>query len=401
MSVVEYRYHALTQSGQTRRGLIDAHDEQDVYRKLAEQGLTPIKIAVRKHGSLWISRRRASRGDIAAFTRELSVLVEARIPVAQGIQGIAESERQPELRRMLLDVALCIESGKTIAESIDRHRHTFGDVYIQTLRAAEKGGSLVEITAMLAEMLERQIESSQLLRRALTYPVVVLGVVAVALTVILMFVVPRFSATFSSGNMDLPWITTAIQALAWWLKCNWMYAGGGLVLCIFAFSAAWKTSSGRHAIERTLLKSPIFGRIITAVTAARFSRVFGLSLSSGLDVIESMEVAGAATGRPVFARQCTTMADRLRQGDAMRDVLTANSYLPGFAQRMLSAGKDSSELSRSCDVVARHFERESEHMTKNINQMLEPMLTICLACVVLVVALSVFLPMWQMVKIAQ
>lgn len=400
MSVTRYRYVALDTSGQTKRGRLEAGNEQQAYGKLAEMGLTPIKLREPKDSRVLFSRKRATLADIAGFTRELSVLVEARIPLAQGIRGIAEGEKKPDLRRILLDVAASVESGTSVSKAIEQHEKVFGDVYVQTLGAAEHTGSLAAVTALLADMLERKIESGQQLKSALTYPVVVIGVVIAALTVILMFVIPRFSATFASSNIELPLITVVIQALALWLRTNWMFVLAGVVISGFGLRYSWRTPRGRAVMERLLLKVPVFGKLIAAVTTGRFARVFGLSLRSGIDVVESLEIGGASTGRPVFATDCEIMADRLRTGDSVRDVLVDTSYLPGFAQRMLSAGKDSKELANSCDVVARHYERESEHLTNSMSQLLEPLLTVCLAVVVLLVALSVFLPMWKMVSIA-
>jgi type II secretory pathway component PulF len=399
MSVAEYRYQALTSTGQTRRGRLEANDERDAYRQLAEQGLTLVRLTADSASWYEFEQRKASMQQVAAFTRELSVLVEARVPLSHGLRGIAEGERNQAMRRMLLDIATSIESGKTVTESISRHKSTFGEVYIHTLAGAERSGNLVEVLSLLADMLDKQIESSQQLRRALTYPIVVLSVVLGALAVILIFVVPRFGQTFASSGVELPWITIAIQGVAAWLKLNWWAVGLAVASSLIGLIAAWRSSGGRIHLERMLIKLPLFGRIITAVTTARFARVFGLSLSSGLDVVESLEIGGSSTGRASFKVECSMVCGRVRSGDDMHKVLDEVSSLPGFAKRMLSAGKDSSELSRSCSVVAKHFEREADHLTKSISQMLEPLLTICLAVVVLLVALSVFLPMWKMVAI--
>lgn len=150
-----------------------------------------------------------------------------------------------------------------------------------------------------------------------------------------------------------------------------------------------------------MLRLPVFGGLIASVTTGRFARVFGLSLRSGLDVVESLSIGGASTGRAAFAQDTQLMCERLRTGDSVNEVLTETQYLPGFAQRMLSAGKDSKELAKSCDVIAKHYEREATNLTKSVSQLLEPLLTVCLAAVVLLVALSVFLPMWKMVSISQ
>jgi type II secretory pathway component PulF len=181
----------------------------------------------------------------------------------------------------------------------------------------------------------------------------------------------------------------------------WYLYANVVVGVITTIALMWRNAGGRLTLEGVLLRVPYISRIITSVTTARFARVLGISLSSGLDVTEAIEIAGRSTGRPVFVNECAAMASRLRQGDRLADVLQSTRYLPAFARRMLGAGKDASEVSGACDIVSRHYDREATDLTRNINTIVEPMMTVALAGIVLLVALSVFLPMWQMARIQQ
>jgi len=148
-----------------------------------------------------------------------------------------------------------------------------------------------------------------------------------------------------------------------------------------------------------LHRLPYIGAMFTAVTTARFSRVMGIGLESGIEVIEAIEIAGGATGRPVFKAECVRMCDRMRSGESLPDVINQAHGLPSFARRLFGSGKDSLELARAGKIIARHYDRQSDHLAKNINTIIEPMITIAMAGIVLLVALSVFLPMWQMISI--
>ncbi len=399
MSESVFRYVAVDCAGTRRRGVVRASGEQEAYRRIASMGLTPFSLRPARERTPLLRYRGTTLTDIAALTRELSVLIEARIPIEEGLSSIAESEKRPAQREMIRDVAARILAGATISEAIDRHRRTFGEVYVETVRAAERSGSLISVTSHLADMLERQVELRQQLKRALAYPIIVVGVVALAVSVIIVFVVPRFAETFASSDVQLPLTTRAIQALAASVRSHWWAYLGTIVGTIVACMAAWKTEGGRVFFERAFRIVPFVEKTLVAVTTARFARVFGIALGSGLGVTESIEMGGRATGRPLFAQECNTIADRLRGGEPLKDAIEAGTYLPSFARRMISAGKDSAELSRSCGVVAKHYEREAEHLTKGVGQVIEPLLTVALAVIVLVIALSVFLPMWQMVKI--
>lgn len=399
MSLQEFKYVAFDKQGAQRSGSIRAGGEQDAMRRLAAEGLTPTKVSrVAERGPMF-SYQRTKLKDISALTRELSVLVEARIPLGRGLLSIAEHESKPELREMILDIATMIESGSQVTTALAKYRHVFGDIYIETMRAAEKSGNLAQVTLHLADMLEKQMETSQQVRRALTYPVIVMAVVAIAVTVIVVFVVPRFAETFKAHDVKMPIITRAIQGLGVSIRHWWPFYAGAVISVIVGTALAWRTTAGRHFMERVAYNAPYIGQILKAVTAGRFARVLSIGLGSGLGVIESLEMSGRSTGRPLFAIECDKMADRLRQGDQLGDVIRKSKQLPSFARRLIGAGKDSAEVTKSCGIIARHYDAEATHLTKNINTVIEPMLTLALAGIVLLVALSVFLPMWQMIRL--
>jgi type II secretory pathway component PulF len=394
-----FQYQALDATGEQRAGTIRAMDDADAYRKVAAAGLTPVDIVPERTRRSPFSFHRVRSADVVNLTRELAVLVEAKIPLDRGLASIAEHEKRQELVRMILDIAGMIEAGQRMTEALMSYRHIFGDVYIETIRAAEKSGNLQAVMSHLAEMLDRQIEMRQQVRRAMAYPIIVMSVVAVAVTIIVGFVVPKFAVTFAASGVKLPLATRIVQAVGDSFHSYWTAYAGVIAAIVFGVMAAWKHERGRMVLERGLLSVPYISRIIMSMTTARFARVLGIGLASGLDVIDSLEVAGRSTGRPVFARECAAMSERLRQGDRLVDVLHGTRYMPSFAKRMIGAGKDSKDLSKACDIVARHYDREASDLTKNVNTIVEPLLTVAMAGIVLLVALSVFLPMWQMARI--
>jgi type II secretory pathway component PulF len=399
VNILTYKYDALDAAGAEVRGTLRAEHEQEAYRKLASQGLTPIHIAEVEQRRASFSWQRVNSADIVDLTRELAVLVESRIPLDRGLASIAENDEKPELTAMVRDIAAMIESGQPFTAALEKYRERFGDVYIETVRAAEKSGNLVDVMNHLADLLERQSETRKQVRRAMMYPAIVMTVVAAALTVILVFVVPKFAATFASQGAQLPLATRIIQAIGESMQLYWWAYLGGLVGTIVTLMASWKNPQGRVVIENALLRVPYVKNVIIAVTAGRFARVFGIGLSSGLDVIESLDIGGKSTGRPVFIAECNAMAARIRQGETLPQVLSQSKYLPSFARRMICAGKDSTELAKACNIVARHYDREATDLTKNVNTVIEPLMTVAMAGIVLVVALAVFLPMWGMVRL--
>ena len=397
-TLAQYKYRAVDTQGKRRSGSIRAESEADATHRLTSAGLRPVAVAsvgVRRTGVR--TRTIVGPSQVAGLARELSVLLEAKIPIGRGMLAIADQESNPALRELLRDVATQIESGSPLTEALGRHRHAFGEVFIETVRAAERSGTLDAAMLHLADMLERQIESRQQLRRAMTYPTIVLTVVAAAVGVIVVFVVPRFGTTFAAQGMDLPIFTRIVQVVGESVRAFWWLYAGAVLACITGLVSSWKSEAGRLRIEKLLLRVPYVGRTTRAVTAARFARVMSLALGSGVDLIEAVQMSGRSTGRRSFAKECDGMATGLRRGDPIGQVLRSGSELPSFALRMIAAGKNSDELSKACAIVARHYDRESSHLTKNISTVIEPVLTVLMAAVVLIIALSVFLPMWQMV----
>lgn len=398
---VAYTYTAVDASGAERIGTIVAPTREDAFRKVAATGATPLRIRpVRERRGAALLSRGIRESAIAEFTHQMAVLLEARIPIADGVRGVAEQEPNARLRAALMDVAGRIQAGATVTSALAAHRKVFGDVYIETIHAAEQSGTLIKALGHLAEMLEQRAETGRQLKQAMTYPCVVLAALGGAVLFMLAFVVPRFAEMFSERGVELPALTRALQAFGVSLRSFWWAWAGGLLALGFSVRRAWGSPQGRATIDRWLHRVPYLRRVLIGLAVGRFARVLGISLGSGLGLIESLEMSGRAAGRPMLMRDVSRMVEQVRQGGRLTDVLRTCAYLPGFSQRMMSAGEESAELPRLCGVVARHYERETSHLVKNAATVIEPVLIATLTGVVLVVALAIFLPMWDMVGLA-
>lgn len=401
MNAINYRYVALRPDGTRVKGVVRADSETDASRRLRAEGVSPVSLSEARASGGVFSFQRITSKDVVDLTQQLSVLVQSKIPLARGLASIAEQENKPPLRDMMRSIASSIEAGASIPSAFEPYRGVLGDVYIETMAAAQKSGNMSEVLEHLSDLLQKQADTRRQLRKALSYPAIVMGVVTIAVTVIIVFVVPRFGATFQAQNVQMPLVTRAIQVFGEHVReIWWVYAI--LMAGVLAGSmVVWRTPNGRLAFERLFLLLPFVRRVVVADTTSRFSRVLGLGIGSGLGMIESIRMAGRATGRPLFVNECEEAADRVGRGDQLADAIAESRYLPGFARRMLTAGEDSNEMSRACAVVARQYDREVGHLTGQIGTLIEPLLTLALASVVLVVALSVFLPMWQMMQVGK
>lgn len=401
MSAMAFEYRGVDRAGARRDGVTHAASKVEAYRKVQSMGLTPVMVRTAEHPHrLGFGRRgRVRAKDLAHFTYQLGVFVSSQIPLGHGLQTIADQESPGRFKDIVADIARRVDSGEQLAQAMEAHESELGGVYIQTVRAAERTGSLSKVLDHLSDMLERGQETVQMVRGALMYPMCIVGALSLALLFLIGFVVPRFAGMFEQRGIDLPLFTQVLMAFGesirhfWWA---YVLALGGAFI---GLRRAWSVPSSRLLIDRTLHRVPYLRRILIGHGVSRFARVLGVSLASGLGLIESLELAAAASGRPSLAADVEHMAARVRNGSRLCDALTDCGYLPGFARRMLAAGEQSGQVPKMCEVVARHYDRETLHLTKNLGTVIEPVLIVAIAGVVLVVALAIFLPMWDMVEL--
>lgn len=389
-----YRYEALDAGGRTRSGGVSASDRAAAFRAVAAMGLTPVSL---HEGQAKSSRftRAIKTQELAQFTYELSVLLEAAVPIGEGLRTIAEQERNPTMRALIADIATRIESGTSISGALREYERVFGSVYVETIAAAEHSGNLIRALNHLSEMLEWNAETTKVFKQAMMYPAAVIVALVLGTGFLLAGVVPRFAEMFEQRGMELPILTQVLRGIGLALRHYWWAILIGVPLIILGIRRAWAHPPARLRLDAALHRLPMLGRILTSLAVSRFSRVLGVSVSSGIGLIESLRQSGRASGRPLLRAEADALADRLTRGIRLSEGLRDTTYLPVFAKRMLSAGEESAELPRMCNVITRHYEREASHLAKSTGTLIEPILIASLTVVVLLVALGIFLPMWD------
>lgn len=406
IAALSFQYEAVDRAGAKRKGVTVAATKQEAYRKVAALGLTPLAIRQtgRKEGkseglAAMVRSERIGSKQLAHFTYQLGVLVSARISIAEGLVGIAQQEKDQKLKQVIMDLAKRIQAGEQIAAAMETHKRALGEVYVETIRAAEKSGSLPKVLEHLSEMLERGQETRSQVRGAMMYPVCIVTVLTLAVLFLIGFVVPKFAKMFAQRGLDLPVFTRLLMELGNSLQDHWWAYLAGAIALAAGLRMAWLRPRGQAAIDAAFHKVPYLRDILVGLTISRFCRIFSLSLSSGLGLIDALELAGKSAGRPLLMRDVHKMVAQVRSGGRLMDVLSACGYLTPFCKRMLVAGEQSSEIPKMCGIVCRHYDRETSNLTKNLSTVIEPVLIVSIAGVVLVVALAIFLPMWDMVKI--
>lgn len=398
-STLTFEYRAVDAAGVRKTGKTTGKTEAEVFRQLTAMGLTPLSLKQAANAASGGRVRKVGLKQLAQFTSQLSVLVSARISISEGLTSIAESEPDPAVRSVAKDVAARIASGETIADALSAHPRVFNRIYVETVRASEKSGNLTKALEHLAEMLEKQEETRRAIKGALMYPCCVIVALSLGVTFLLVYVVPKFATMFAQRGVDLPIFTKVLQAFGFSMQSYWYLYLGLLIGTVFGVRFVWSKPAGRAAIESGLHRIPYLRAILVGLAMQRFAQVLGVSIHSGLGLIESLELAGRAAGRPKLQADVDRLTSQVRTGGHLSDCLPACNYITPFAKRMITAGETAADLPRMCAVVARQYERETAHLTKNISTVIEPILVVLIAGVVMVVALAIFLPMWDMVKL--
>jgi len=399
MTALTYEYVAIDPAGQTQRGSTPAATKAEAFRALRSRGLTPVQL--RRVGSAKDGKRgkRIQRKKIAAFIQQFSVLVGARISISDGLLSIAEQEDDPRVRELARDIASRVEGGSSIAESMSANRAALGDIVIETVRAAERSGSLTKVLEDLSEMLEREQTMRSQVRGAMMYPLCVLGVLVIAVTFLVGVVIPRFARMYEARGIDLPLLTKVVLGIGESMHGLWWAWLGGIAALVLLWRTLRTRPTGKKAIETVLSRLPVVGSARRSLAVGRFCRVMGVSVGAGLGLIECVELAGKASGRQTVADDAAKIIVRIRSGDTMRSVLPHCDSMTPLARRMLASGEESGEVPRMCELVARQSERETSELIKGAATAIEPILVVLIAVVVLFVALAIFLPMWNMVAL--
>lgn len=404
-TAADFVYDALDASGAKSHGTIAAASRAEAFRQLASRGLTPVSIRPGGGAVAAISGHRGGKRaklklrDLAQFTNQFGVLIGAGVPISQGLRGLAEQEPPGAWRSTLESVVAKIEGGARIAKAMGEHPEVFDDLYVATIHAAEESGTLPKVLEYLSELLERDADTRQQVRAALTYPVIVLVVLGLAVAFLVGFIVPKFAKMFQDRGVELPIFTRIVMGVGQSAQTYWYAYLVGIVVLVFGLRNAWRSPNGRAAIDRLLHRIPYLRRLLVGLAVSRFSRVLGLCLNSRLGLIDSLSLAGRASARPSLMNDAAAMAEQVRKGATMPQVLSASTYLPPFAKRLMLSGAETGELTKMCAAVARQHEREVSVLIKNVATVIEPVMIVLIAGVVLVVALAIFMPMWDMVKV--
>ena len=399
-----FRYRGRSPEGATVTGIMEGQSPSEVADELSRGQITPLDITEVVGGggpdlSAWIRRFRRKRvplEDLIFFTRQMATLLRAGVPLLRALSGQVESVPNERLAEALQGVREAIESGRTLADGLEQYPDVFSEIYVHMVRVGETSGNLVEVFNRLGGYLEQEKDTRDRTKQALRYPMLVVVAIAAAFIILNVVVIPKFAGLFSGLGAELPLPTRILIGIS-----NFTRSYGWLLLialgaAFYGFRRYIETEAGRQAWDRWKLKLPIVGDIFYKLALARFTRTFATTTHSGVPVVDGLTVVSRAVGNRFVGDHVAAMREGIERGDSLYNTARREGLFPLTVLQMIEVGEETGAVDEMMEQVAEFYEREVDLKIDNLSSLIEPVLIAVIGAMVLLLALGIFLPMWDM-----
>jgi type IV pilus assembly protein PilC len=394
----QWVWEARTKSGELRKGTLDAPDDKTVFSKLRMQQLVPIR--VRRKGLLSIGNPfgGVSDKDLVIFTRQFATMIDAGIPLVTGLEILSGQVENRKFRAVLKSVKEEVEGGSTFSEALRMHPRIFDDLFVNMVAAGESGGILDTILNRLAAHIEKRNKLKRQVLGALVYPVVVICVGILVTAIMLGWVIPTFEKLFSQmgSSAELPGPTRFVIAISKGFITVGPFILGIAILLGIAFVVVYRTEAGRLLFHRFLLFIPMVGNVLRKTAVARFTRTLGTLLSSGVPILDAMEIVARATGNAVIEKAVLFARDKISEGKTMAEPLGQAGVFPGMVVEMIAVGEQSGALDQMCNKIADFYEDEVDVAVAAMTSVIEPILMVGVGGVVGGLMIAMYLPIFNL-----
>jgi MSHA biogenesis protein MshG len=403
-----FAYKARNARGELMQGVLESSDSGAVADQLFNTGVTPVEIVATSKpaandGDTWWSKfweQKVRAIDVQLFSRQLYTLLKAGVPIMRGLAGLQESAINKSFAKVLQDIRESLDAGRELSAAMRRHPGVFSPFYLSMVRVGEMTGRLEEVFLRLFDYLEFDREMRERVRTALRYPIFVVVVMAVAMAVINLFVIPAFAKVYAGFHAELPLMTKILITVSTLSVRFWPLIVMLIIGAIVAFKMYTATPNGKYQWDKFKLRIPIAGKIILKATLARFARSFALASKSGVPIVQGLNVVAQTVDNSYIASRIEQMRDGVERGESiLRTAVTTGVFTPVVLQ-MVAVGEETGELDDLMDEVAEMYEREVDYELKTLSAQIEPILIIGLGILVLILALGVFLPIWDLGRVA-
>ncbi len=400
-----YAYKVRDRNGKVFSGSLDAENTALVANRLRQMGYVPISIdkksgaGVKRDIAIPGFSNRVKLKEIAVFARQFAVMINSGLTLMRSLSILSVQTSNQFFAGIIDQVRRDIESGSSLSQALGRHPKQFNRLFISMVRAGETGGSLDHTLSELARTIEKQVELRGKIRSALAYPVAVLSLVALILTAMLIFIVPVFKNMYASLGGKLPAPTLILVGISDIMVNGMPFVIVGVIIAVFLYRRWQKTASGKATRDQMILKVPIFGGLIRKTAMARFASTLSTLLSSGVPVLESLEITADTVGNTIVANGVHAISDGVKRGEPLTRPLADHPVFPPMVTQMMSVGEETGALDTLLMKVANFFEEEVNRTVETLTSLLEPILICVLGSAVGAMVICLYLPMFDIIKL--
>jgi len=402
-----FAYKGRDGRGERVEGVLEGADSAAVADLLFGSGVTPLEINVTRKaatsgagGALsWQERlfeKKITSMDVQLFSRQIYTLLKSGVPIMRGLAGLQESAVNKAFGRVIKDLRESLDAGRELSSAMMRHPAVFTPFYLSMVRVGEMTGRLEEVFLRLFDHLEFDRDMRDRVKTALRYPTLVIIAMAIAMAIVNVFVIPKFATVFKSFGAELPLMTRILLGTSEFTVAWWPTLLGVAAAAVFGFRAWTRSAKGRLTWDRWKLKLPIAGKIILKATMARFARSFSLSLRSGVPIVQALTVVSQTADNAWLSVRIEQMRDGVERGESILRTSTAAGVFTPIVLQMIAVGEETGSIDELMDEIAQMYEREVDYELKTLSSQIEPILISFLGAMVLVLALGIFLPIWDL-----
>ena len=384
--------------GKIKSGEVEAEDEKSAVSKLKLQNIRITTIKEKSAGSALFGPKvhKITTRDVVIFTRQFSTMVDAGLPLVQCLDILRKQSDNPTLGETILKVKGNIEVGNNLSESLKKFPKIWDSLYCNLVEAGEVGGILDVILRRLAAYIEKAEALKKKVKAAMVYPGAIVTVAFVVVAFLMIFVIPAFATMFEGGGQELPGPTQIVMNVSNFFQNQWYVMIGGLVTFSFVFKKVYATERGNIEIDRIALKLPVFGMLIRKVSVAKFSRTLGTLISSGVPLIEGLDICARTSGNKIVEIAVFNTIAAIKEGETIAAPLSRESVFPPMVIQMIDVGEASGSLDKMLSKIADFYDEEVDAAVEGLTALLEPMLMVFLGCIVGFIVVAMYLPIFQM-----
>jgi len=385
--------------GDIQKGEMEASTEGAVLANLKRMKIEPTKIKKKPKDlfeNVAFLQPKVKTRDIILFARQFSTMIDAGLPIIQCLDILYAQQENATFKKMLRSIKDDVESGSTLAEALKKFPNEFDDLFVNMIAAGEAGGILDTILRRLSAYMEKAARLKSKVKGAMTYPIVTLIIAGAVLAVILVFVIPVFEDMFADMGGQLPAFTQMVVKASDFTKKNVIYIIVGLILFIFAFKKFHSTEKGRAIIDKNLLRLPVFGDIIRKVAVSKFTRTMGTMLSSGVAILEALEIVAKTAGNKTIEKAVYSVRSDIAEGRTMADPLIESGVFPSMVCQMIAVGESTGALDAMLEKIAVFYDEEVDQAVENLTALIEPFMLVFLGITIGGLVIAMYLPVFKM-----